>query len=396
MFTSSLPAVEHQPKFLPPPKLYKSFPRKYHPHSPPRLQTPFKFQHLTLMRPPRPPTHLLPFLRKMSSSQTQPNQKLRIGFIPEHFSTPLHFAQLHHHLPGTLVPEPLGTGALTRRLKLPDSDPEALDIAVGLTEGFVADLGKGKASSSEGEVGYRLVGTYVQSPLCWAISTGAQRGELKGVEDLRGKRVGVSRVGSGSYVMSFVLADQKGWLQQSTSTTTPASSNKQGEGGGGEGPFGIVVAGDFASLRAAVSKEQGAEGGADFFMWEHFTTKHYWDTGELKRLGDIYTPWPSWMIAARSSLTSSNPALLDEVLASIDKGVQFYHEFGDQAVEWITETMQYSAQDARAWMRTVRFADGVRGVEGRVVDETVGLLRKAGVLGQESGGSEGMIAIKRA
>lgn len=64
-----------------------------------------------------------------------------------------------------------------------------LDIAVGLTEGFVKALGN---QSRDPE--FRLVGTYVESPLCWAISTGAQR-ELYDVEGLNGKRIGVSRIG---------------------------------------------------------------------------------------------------------------------------------------------------------------------------------------------------------
>lgn len=42
--------------------------------------------------------------------------------------------------------------------------------------------------------GFKLVGTYVKSPLCWAISTGAQK-TLDDVEGLEGKRIGVSRIG---------------------------------------------------------------------------------------------------------------------------------------------------------------------------------------------------------
>lgn len=42
--------------------------------------------------------------------------------------------------------------------------------------------------------GFQLVGTYVESPLCWAISTGARR-TLDDVKGLEGKRIGVSRIG---------------------------------------------------------------------------------------------------------------------------------------------------------------------------------------------------------
>lgn len=64
-----------------------------------------------------------------------------------------------------------------------------LDIAIGLTEGFVTALGnQGDAA------GFKLVGTYVDTPLCWAISTGANR-ELRDVKMLEGKKIGVSRIG---------------------------------------------------------------------------------------------------------------------------------------------------------------------------------------------------------
>ncbi|KAK3110581.1 hypothetical protein LTR53_014979 [Teratosphaeriaceae sp. CCFEE 6253] len=303
-------------------------------------------------------------------------QRLRIGYIPEHFSTPLHFASTHFALDATLVPEPLGTGALTARLKAPTADAQAIDVAIALTEGFVADLGKSYAAAKGegGKAAYGLVGTYVESPLCWAISTGAQREGIDSVEDLmtEGRKVGVSRIGSGSYVMAYVLADQHGYLSP------------------GKDPFKVEVIGDFAALRRSV-RHEGGEARTDFFMWEHFTTKHFWDNGELKRVGEIYTPWPSWMIVARDPQDER----LSTMLEKMDDGVRWYRGHGEEAVEHITSTMRYSKEDAEAWMGTVRFADGVRGVERGVVDETLAVLRKAGVLGEAAGGSENMIAIKR-
>ncbi|KAF2769729.1 hypothetical protein EJ03DRAFT_261884, partial [Teratosphaeria nubilosa] len=294
--------------------------------------------------------------------------RLRIGFVPEHFSTPLAFAQQHFSLDAELVPEPLGTGALTARLK--STEPEKqIDVAVGLTEGFVADLGKANAAGNQS--GYGLVGTYVESPLCWAISTGAARADVNSVADLEGKTVGVSRMGSGSYVMSQVLADQQGWLQP------------------GSEPFKPAVIGDFAALRKSVRHEGDKK--ADFFMWEHFTTKHFWDKGELKRIGEIYTPWPSWVIAAKESARER----IEQMIDKITEGVRHYRKNEEEAVKHITSTMHYSKEDARAWMKTVSFADDVKGVSPEVVDATVGLLRKAGVLDEQAGGSEHMIAIRR-
>ena len=238
-------------------------------------------------------------------------------------------------------------------------------MAVGLTEGFVADLGRTQAAGSPAH--YGLVGAYVQSPLCWAISTGAKRQDVNSVEDLKGTKVGVSRIGSGSYVMSYVLADQKGWLD--------ADSKKD--------PFEVVPIGDFAALRKSVNDET-----SDFFMWEHFTTSKFWQNGELKRIGEIYTPWPSWVIAARNDV---QPEVLDEMAGRINQGVKHFKGNPDEAVEYITGNMHYSKEDAEGWMKTVTFPDDVRGVETGMVDETIQVLQKAGVLDEKAGGAEAMI-----
>lgn len=285
--------------------------------------------------------------------------RLRVGYVPEHFSTPLHFAQTQHNLKADLIPEPLGTGALTSRLKAPSSDANAIDVAVGLTEGFIADLGKARIAGETTE--YGIVGTYVASPLCWAIVTGANRKGIKGVKDLSGKRVGVSRVGSGSYVMSYVLADQQGWLEQ------------------GKEPFDVVVAGDFASLRKSVREE--GEMPSDFFMWEHFTTRKYWENGEVKRIGEIYTPWSSWLITARDEVGAD----IRGFLQGVNKGIATFKEQPDEAVRFITDTMHYSEADAREWMEGVKFSQDVSTLDMDMVEKTVGILRKAGVLKADVG-----------
>ena len=68
-----------------------------------------------------------------------------------------------------------------------------IDIGIGLTEAWIGGLGK--ASSEQKNAGYRLVGTYVETPLCWAISTGSKREDVKSVSRLKGAKMGVSRIG---------------------------------------------------------------------------------------------------------------------------------------------------------------------------------------------------------
>ncbi|TVY32712.1 hypothetical protein LOCC1_G007332, partial [Lachnellula occidentalis] len=269
---------------------------------------------------------------------------LRIGYVPEHFSTPLYFAQTYFDLSATLVPFPSGTGHMITSLRAGE-----IDVGIGLTEGWVAGLGTGAAPENEG--GYKIVGTYVESALCWAISTGSSRTDITSVADLKQhNKIGVSRIGSGSYVMGFVLADSQGWLNTSTS------------------PFEVKPLQTFEKLRGAVN-----DGTADFFMWEHFTSKRYYDNGEIKRVGEIYTPWPSWQIVAStttlspSTSTSSDPRFAS-LFTKLDAGIQYFSQHAEEAVEYISGTLDYSVGDAREWLKTVRFAEGTRGVDGAVVE----------------------------
>jgi hypothetical protein len=187
-------------------------------------------------------------------------------------------------------------------------------------------------------------------------------------------------------VMSYVLADQQGWLD--TSSNSP--------------PFPVEALNTFANLREGVNGST-----ADFFMWEHFTSKRYYDNGEIKRIGEIYTPWSSWKIVAASDLlhpanwslstNASKPALkeeLEDVLQKINKGVKHFEENQEEAVQYISTKLDYSEEDAREWLKTVRFAKDVRGVERQVVDKTVGILQKAGVLGGKVD-QEAMIGLER-
>lgn len=114
----------------------------------------------------------------------------------EHFSAPLHFACSKFGLDENveLTSFPSGTGTMIEAFKA-----EKIDVGIGLTEAWVAGMAKDFATrSSDNAVpwqSYHIDGTYVESPLRWALSTGAGREEIKTIQDLKGKKVGVSRMG---------------------------------------------------------------------------------------------------------------------------------------------------------------------------------------------------------
>jgi len=204
----------------------------------------------------------------------------------------------------------------------------------------------------------------------WAISTGAKRA-VNSVSDLKNGKIGVSRIGSGSYVMGFVLADQQGWL---------TSSNPS--------PFKVVPLQTFEKLRNGVN-----DSSADFFMWEHFTSKRYYDNGEIKRIGEIYTPWSSWKIVASTKITegSSPDPRLDDLFEKINQGVEYFGKHQAEAVQYISTALDYSSEDAKEWLKTVQFATNVKGVDLKVIQKTVDILMKSGVMDEKGMQAEDML-----
>ncbi|KAI8134633.1 hypothetical protein DUD61_001682 [Geotrichum candidum] len=288
---------------------------------------------------------------------------LKVGYVPEHFSTPLFFARDHgfyakNNVEIEFLPFPSGSGHLIQSLQ-----DKSIDVAIGLTEAFVAGVGKGFDW-------YKLVGTYVQSPLCWAISTGINRSDITSEDDLEGKSIGISRIGSGSHVMSFVLATQKGWTKE----------------------FNFEIQDNFKNLRAGVNHEDGFKP-TDAFMWEIFTTKKYYDNKEIKNIGRIYTPWPSWVITAGTDVIDTKKEALANFLKSINEGIAYFNAHHDEAVEHISTNLDYSAEDARAWLKTVTFVDDVTKVDPAVVQKTVSILKSAGVLTEAADSKEYVVSV---
>jgi hypothetical protein len=292
---------------------------------------------------------------------------LRIGYVPEHYLLPLHLAKPNFPFPVELIPFPSGTGHMITSLR-----SDAIDLAIGLTEGWVAGLLTAEGQKARG---YSVVGSWVQNPLRWAVVTGRSRDNIQSVADLKThRRVGVSRMGSGSHIMAFVLAQQEGWFAE---TTAPESKKS----------LVLIPLGPFADLRNGVTCKDREAPLADFFMWEHFTTKPYFhgDETPLKKIGEIYTPWPSWHIAASSS-TFSNPEndeRLARIFETLDRGIEQFNATPEEAVRLLGTGdlgCHYTEEDAREWLKGAKFAKSTKGVDPDVMESVVKVLQGAGVV----------------
>lgn len=118
--------------------------------------------------------------------------------MPEHFSSPL--LQLAAQDPSIeLVSCPSGTGQLISAIKA-----DEVDVVIALTEALITGIVKRTAE-------FKIVGTYVTSPLNWAVIVGKDT-KYQTLADLRGEKIGISRVGSGSQVMASYMGLREGWL----------------------------------------------------------------------------------------------------------------------------------------------------------------------------------------
>ena len=176
----------------------------------------------------------------------------------------------------TEVPE--GTGRMCQMLQNDETD-----LAIILTEGLVKSITEGNPA--------KIVQEYISTPLQWGIHVGAES-QYKSIADLKGTKAAISRMGSGSHLMAFVNAQNEGW-------STDALQ------------FEIIN-----NLDGAVTAL--TEGQADYFMWEHFTTKPLVDQGVFRRLGDCPTPWPCFVIAATQKFLNEEEAILKHILEVIN------------------------------------------------------------------------------
>ena len=208
---------------------------------------------------------------------------IKIAGVPEHFNLPWHmciedgeFEAFGIDLQWTDVPE--GTGKMCQMLR----DGET-DIAVILTEGIIKDIAAGNLS--------KIVQVYVQSPLIWGIHVPANS-NYKSLSNLEHKKVAISRMGSGSHLMSIVNAQNQNWNTENLE-------------------FEIVN-----TIDGAV--ESLTSGKADYFMWERFMTQPLVDKGIFRRIADCPTPWPCFVIAVRNEVLENHPKVIDQILDIIN------------------------------------------------------------------------------
>jgi ABC-type nitrate/sulfonate/bicarbonate transport system substrate-binding protein len=239
--------------------------------------------------------------------------RINLAGVPEHFNFPWIqaiesglFQAIGLDVNWTNVPE--GTGKLCQLLR-----EGSTDLAIVLTEGILKDISLGNPSV--------IIQKYVESPLLWGIHVAAQSPYFS-VADLKHKKAAISRIGSGSQLMTYVNAQNQGWDSQID--------------------FEIVHTIDGA-VEALTNQK------ADYFMWEHFMTKPLLDQGIFRHLADCPTPWPCFVIAARKEFLESHTTEVTKLLELINTQTRALKE-QEQITERIAARYQLKVNDTQSWL----------------------------------------------
>jgi ABC-type nitrate/sulfonate/bicarbonate transport system substrate-binding protein len=195
----------------------------------------------------------------------------------------------------------------------------SLDIAVLLTEGIVADIAKGNPS--------KIISIFVESPLIWGIHVPAAS-PYQQMQDLQGKRYAISRKGSGSHLMAFVDAKNRGWQL----------ADEQ-----------LVPVGDLHGAREAFKNNR-----AEIFMWERFMTQPLVDTGEFRRVDECPTPWPCFVIAARQEVINLYKPQLQKLLQVIYRSNQQLMN-NPEVASIVAAKFGLTSKDASAWFSLTKW-----------------------------------------
>lgn len=247
---------------------------------------------------------------------------LKVGGVPEHFNYPWYITLKNKEYTNNNInlrwqDFPGGTGAMCKALRSGE-----IDIAIVLTEGIIKDIINGNPS--------KITQTFVKSPLIWGIHVGA-KSSFKKIEDLEHATVAISRFGSGSHLMAIVNAHNNGWDVEKLK-------------------FKVV-----GNLQGGIDALTNGE--ADYFMWEHFTTKPLVDNNTFRRLGDCPTPWPCFVVAVRNEVLENNFDEVKKVLDIINNCTSDFKE-----IKNIDKTLsiRYEQQlnDIQEWLSITEWNDG--------------------------------------
>ncbi len=248
------------------------------------------------------------------------NLKLRIGGVPEHFNLPWHLTinagvLKEYNIDATWSDFPSGTGSMVKAL-----NNNEVDVAMLLTEGAV------KAQAQGGN--FEIISLYIQSPLIWGVNV-PKNSDLYQSKDLNKAKFAISRLGSGSHLMAYLLAEQEKMALN-------------------EDRFKIIN-------NLAGARKLFKQGGNFVFLWEKFMTQPYVDNGEFRRIANLRTPWPCFVVCVRKDLYAQAQ---DRILSMVSAVLKTAQELKDSPIAEKIIAAKYSLQlqEVSEWLTLTEWA----------------------------------------
>ena len=248
------------------------------------------------------------------------NSLIRVGGVPEHFNLPWRLciesgSLKEYGIKATWKDFYSGTGAMVQAL-----NEGRIDVATLLTEGAIAALAKDDSQ-------FELFSFYTKTPLIWGVHV-PEDTKIKSLKDIKNSTFVISRYGSGSHLMAYLLAE---------SLALDIKALK----------FKIIN-----NLEGA--RELFKSGGEYVFLWEKFMTKPYVDNGEMQRLSDFPTPWSCFVTCVRKSVLRDHK---DQVKLLMQKVLNIATDLKQSPlVEMlIAREFKLEISDVKTWLQTIQW-----------------------------------------
>lgn len=271
---------------------------------------------------------------------------LRITGVPEHFNYP--FRLIGQEQPfadrGVKIQwteESRGSGQMNLALRADETD-----LALLLTESFLKDFEAGNPS--------KMIGFHVDSPLIWGIHIGANA-RANTLSEVDRKSFLVSRMGSGSHLMALVLAQQEGWKKEDLT-------------------YDIIGNMDGAKL----AMDQGSEG---MFLWEKYMTAPMVKNGTMKRIGEVPSPWPCFVMVASDKALAEFGSLIFELRDHIYETSRSLME-DPHTVQTLASAYHLAGQDVEKWSEQTRWTTEAK-VSRNEMEKAMETMRSLGILNAE-------------
>lgn len=246
---------------------------------------------------------------------------LRVTGVPEHFNFPWknviqNQPFLENDIELEWIDESRGSGQMNLALR-----NEETEVALVLTESFLKDFEAGNPS--------KMIGYHVISPLIWGIHVGVES-KINELADISSPLFYISRPGSGSNLMGLALAERENWNPETLQFE--------------------VVSNLPGALEAYKSNPDG------LFLWEKFTTKPWVDSKQMKRIGEIPSPWPCFSIIASDKALKEFGQEIYQLRDLVYEEAYRLEKSKSETIRAISIAYELQEKDVKSWVSQTKWA----------------------------------------